>query len=231
MNTFYGYMPAKDNCNSKVGQAHTVYAPSANCPSTCGLKGAGCYAENAPMKWTWDKISAGIHNRSVTWEQLLGALMRIPRFDKVRMWVAGDFPTTKAGEVDIDKAFDLKRALYGKRAWAYTHHFPRRRSTWLGAIKQWAGDFTVNVSVDNSEDVLDALMLEGVPAVIAVPSTETRRQWRTDAGHRIRVCPQQIHKDVTCDKCMLCHKRPADMAIAFLAHGTKKKTADLALTS
>ena len=230
MNTFYGYMPADGSTNRKIGNAHVVYAPAANCPSTCGLKGAGCYAENAPLKWVWDKISSGEHKRSVDWPQLLLKLMRIPHGDKVRMWVAGDFPTEKNGAVHIEKAFDLKRALYGKRAWAYTHHFPVRRSLWLGVIKLWAGDFTINVSVDNSEDVLDALMIEGVPAVIAVPSTETRRQWRTEAGYRVRVCPQQIASGVTCDKCMLCHQRPSDMAIAFISHGTRKKTADLALS-
>ena len=232
MNTFYGYMPASDSTNRKIGHAHVVYAPAANCPSTCGLKGAGCYAENAPLKWVWDKISSGEHKRSVTWAELLRALMKIARGEKVRLWVAGDFPTEKNGSVDIQKAFDLKRVLYGKRAWAYTHHVPNKKTvTWLGAIKLWAGDFTINVSVDNREDHVDELIGMGVPAVIALPSTETRRQYRTAGGNRIRICPQQIASDVTCEKCMLCHQRPRDMAIGFISHGTKKKTADLALTS
>jgi len=66
-------------------------------------------------------------------------------------------------------------------------------------------------------------MADGISCVITVPSTETRKQWRTKAGNRIRVCPQQLYDNVTCEMCMLCHSRPDDMAIAFKAHGTRVK--------
>ena len=84
--------------------------------------------------------------------------------------------------------------------------------------------------MDNNEAWLDELMADHVPCVIAVPSTEKRRQWRTAGGHRVRVCPAD-YADVNCANCMLCHTRPEDMAIAFPAHGTKGsiKKADLVL--
>jgi hypothetical protein len=70
----------------------------------------------------------------------------------------------------------------------------------------------------------------GLPAVVAVPSTETRTAWDTPAGHRVVVCPAQREgSTVDCATCQLCYKRPAGLIVAFLAHGTSKAKANAAI--
>ena len=226
-------MPAADAKNGKLGNVNYVYGPEENCADSCPFKREGCYAKNAPMVWVWNDITAGEHKRSVTWEQLISALRRIARGDKVRLWVAGDFPQWHKG-VDTSKATELGNALHGKKAWAYTHHHPKKneRGGWAGLIRHYLERcFTINISCERPEHV-DEYMSQGLPCVIAVPSsTDPRKQWRTPGGYRVRVCPNQIDKSIQCDRCMLCHKRPADMAIAFISHGTKKKKVDAALAA
>ena len=228
---FYSFTPAADNRNSKTGHVHKASAPALNCPDTCSLKGNGCYAENWPLRLQWAKQQQGLSSRSVTFKELLAQLRRIPAGEKVRMWEAGDFATTPTGGMDPLKLLQIIEALRGKRAWAYTHHIPGLRSVTNQFLLTAKDDgFTVNLSFDNNETLMDLFMDQGHACVIAVPSTEARKQWRTAGGHRVRVCPAHHHKGtVTCANCMLCHQRPADMAIAFPAHGTKFKTADAAL--
>ena len=181
------------------------------------------------MVMHWLRQQAGEAKTSVTWDGLLKACRYVPRNEAIRVWEAGDFPMLSDGTIDVDKVLQMKNAVRTKRAYAYTHHtklFP----AFIAAVQLSREDgFTINLSIDGDEDHLDRVMNQGLPAVIAVPSTESRRQWRTAGGFRVRVCPNHTHKTVQCDRCMLCHSRPADMAIAFPAHGTKCKTADAAL--
>lgn len=226
-------MPAADATNRKLGNVNYVYGPEENCADSCPFKAAGCYAKNRPMVWVWDKITAGKHKRSVNWNQLLSKVRAIPRGDRLRFWVAGDFPQRRNG-VDVTAATALCNAAHGKKAWAYTHHHPKKneRGGWAGTIRHYVGrGLTINISCERQEH-LDEYMSQGLPCVIAVPSTTNpRKQWRTPGGHRVRVCPNQIDKTIQCDKCMLCYQRPSDMAIAFIAHGTRYKAADAAIAA
>ena len=229
----YAFTPAHINRNKKTGPIVKCSAPAINCPDSCPLKGNGCYAENFPLALQWLKQQAGTSPWSCTWEGLLGKLKRVAKHAKVRMWEAGDFPVTVTGAMDPLKLLQLTEALRGKRAWAYTHHIP-------GLIGDVTADFirsarsrgfTINLSFDNKEVVMDAYMNQGHSCVLAVPSTETRRGWRTPGGNRVRVCPAHFRPgEVSCASCDLCHTRPADLAIAFPAHGTKAKSADQVLT-
>ena len=225
---FYSFARAGDHSNRKIGYMAKCSAPQSNCSDTCALKGNGCYAENFPMALQWAKQQAGLMKSSCTWDELLTHCSRVSRNAPLRIWEAGDFPMLPDGTIDIQKLLQMKNAVRGKKAFAYTHHtklFP----AFNAAVSLSREDgFTINLSIDNDEKRLDEVMAHGLPAVIAVPSTETRRQWLTAAGNRVRVCPNHLHKEVKCDKCMLCHTRPADLAIAFPAHG-RKKVADAAL--
>ena len=228
---FYSFKRAGTHTNRKLGYMGVCGAPQSNCPDTCALKGHGCYAENGYMGWHWLDQSAGIKKESCTWDELLNNCRHVPRQEPLRIWDKGDFPMLPDGTIDIQKLLRMKNAVRGKKAFAYTHHtklFP----AFNAAVSLSREDgFTINLSIDNDEKRLDEVMAHGLPAVIAVASTETRRQWLTAAGNRVRICPNHLHKEVKCDKCMLCHTRPADLAIAFPAHGTKRKAADAALTA
>ena len=226
---FYSFTNAASNFNSKTGHMHKCSAPAENCSNGCALKGEGCYAMNFPMALQWARQQAGEAPTSVTWSGLLAACRYVPRGEAIRVWEAGDFPMLEDGTIDVQSVLQMKNAVRGKRAFGYTHHnklFP----AFNAAVSLCREDgFTINVSIDGSEDDLDAVMDAGLPAVIAVSSAETRRQWRTAGGYRVRVCPNHTHKSVQCNRCMLCHTRPRDLAIAFPAHGTRYKAANKAL--
>ena len=230
---FYSFTPAHANSNSKTGHIAKCSAPAENCSDDCTLKGNGCYAENFPLALHWAKQQLGYATSSCTWDALLMALRNLMFGVAIRIWEAGDFPMLPSGMIDLQSVLQMKNAVRGKRAFGYTHHtklFP----AFIAAISLCRQDgFTINLSIDGNEDDLDAVMDAGLPAVIAVASTESRRQWRTAGGYRVRVCPYDLtrHTDnvTQCDRCLLCHTRPADMAIAFPAHGTRVKAADQAL--
>ena len=220
----YAFIPKANAAIKKLGCVNYTYSPSYNCDDNCVFKNNGCYAENAPVSWRWADYQAGKSKYCVTWDDMLNNIRRLPRNDKVRLNVAGDLPKDILGNPDETKVKQLAKHADGKQVWTYTHHLPKHNSSWNDTIRDvfWGG-FVINISCE-SEAQVDAYIADQLQPVITVSSTETRKQWRTAGGNRIRVCPQQLHEGVTCEQCMLCHMRPDDMAIAFKAHGSRKKT-------
>ena len=225
----YAFIPKANAAIKKLGTVNYTYAPPRNCDPNCPFKNNGCYAENPPVLWRWLDYQNGKSQYCVTWDQMLTKIRRLPRNDKLRLWIGGDMPRTIFGRVDEVKVVELANNIEGKDAWTYTHHLPRLGSSWAATIRDvfWGG-LSINISCETEQQV-DAYISEMLQPVITVSSTETRKQWRTAGGNRIRVCPQQLHEGVTCEMCMLCHHRPDDMAIAFKAHGTRKKTVNATL--
>ena len=84
--------------------------------------------------------------------------------------------------------------------------------------------FTVNISTE-SEAAADNAVLNSLPAVIVVKSTEKRRFWFTKNKNKILVCPAQT-RGINCIDCQLCQHRPKNLIIAFLAHGNMSKLID-----
>ena len=230
----YGFVPASDTRNKKLGHMAYVSAPAKNCDDGCPFKdGEGCYAENPPFSWIWAKHQDGRSRHAVTYKQMLSSVRQTPRRSKLRFFVGGDFPKNATGSVDCSKATQIAKASVGKDIIVYSHHQPwQGNGAWGATIRDLkAIDFRVNISCE-TESQVDAYIADGIPCVLTVPSTETRRQWRTVDGNRVRVCPNQLHPDVvTCDKCMLCSKRPDDLVIAFKAHGTRVKKANASISS
>lgn len=228
----YGFVPASDARNKKLGHMAYISAPSDNCDDNCPFKGDGCYAENPPFSWVWDKHQSGVSRHSVSYAQMLTNVRRMPRDSKLRWFVGGDFPKNNAGSVDCIKATQMAKASIGKKTIIFSHHQPwAGNGAWGATIRNLKPiGFQVNVSCE-SEQQVDAYITDGIDCVLTVPSTETRKQWRTAGGNRIRVCPQQLHEGVTCEQCMLCNSRPADMAIAFKGHGARVKKFNQALNS
>ena len=227
----YGFIPAQDCGVKKLGLVNYITAPPETCDPNCPFKNNGCYAENAPMVWRWIDQQSGKSRHSVSYNDMLIKLSRVPKTQLIRLFVAGDFARNGTGGPNEIKAREIRKVCRGKKTWGYTHHMPYRNNlSWGNTLLELnaADDFTVNISCED-ETQLDQFMAEGHACVITVPSTETRYGWRTAAGNRVRVCPNQTH-GVTCEQCQLCQKRPADLAIAFLGHGTRKKTIDKVLT-
>lgn len=220
----YGFTPAADVRIRKLGHMAYTTAPPRNCDPECPFKNNGCYAENPPMVWRWLDHQSGKSRHSVTYPQMLNNIRRMPHGSKLRLWVGGDFPRNGTGGADCGKATQIAKSCSGKQVIVYSHHQPwSGNGAWGATVRNLtATGFRINISCE-TESQVDTHIADGISCVITVPSTETRKQWRTEAGNRIRVCPQQLYDNVTCEMCMLCHSRPDDMAIAFKAHGTRIK--------
>jgi hypothetical protein len=226
----YAFIPKANSSNRKLGAMSYTYAPPINCDPECPLKNAGCYAENPPIVWQWVNHQSGKSKASCTYPQMLTSIRRLPHDDKVRLFVAGDFPRNGTGGADCSKATEIAQNSRGKKVIVYSHHQPwSGNGAWGATVRNLrTTGFNINISCE-SEQQVDAYIADGISCVITVPSTETRRQWRTASGNRVRICPNQIDKAITCEMCMLCHQRPDDMAIAFKAHGSRVKTVNSTL--
>ncbi len=77
--------------NKKTGVMLTTRSPRNTCPDDCGLKSNGCYAENAPIVWWWDK-------QDKTEKDMLDAIRRVPKNHLWRHNEAGDFVSRRVNQ-------------------------------------------------------------------------------------------------------------------------------------
>ena len=212
--------------NSKTGPIPVSTSSQATCPTTCPFLGSGCYAQNHGLIFHWRAVTEG--TRGVTASEffrLIGALF------PDQLWrhnQAGDLPHTR-GRISRRFLRGLIAANSGRRGYTYSHHNLALGEN-LALIRQANRQgLTINVSTE-SELAADRAVAAGLPAVVAVPSTETRTAWDTPAGNRVVVCPaQRDGSTVDCATCQLCYQRPAALVIAFVAHGTSKAKANAAI--
>ncbi len=211
--------------NRKTGPIPVTRTDRTSCPATCPFKGNGCYAATGPEAIHWGKLD----REGLSFEQLLEAIRTLPDRQLWRHNSAGDLPNpaTVAGRRLIKQ---LAMANLGKRGFTYSHHrLTAKVAAFFKAITAWG--FTINASTE-SETAADAAVAHGVRTVMAVPSTETRRFWRSAGGNRVVVCPAVTYPGkVTCATCQLCYGRDSQVIIAFPAHGTHKRKADSAIAA
>jgi hypothetical protein len=219
------------SANVKTGPIPVSTSSSVTCPSTCPFKGNGCYAESGPLALHWREVTAG--NRGTDAAGFFDSISKLPIGQLWRHNQAGDLPHT-LGRISRRFIKSIVEANKGRRGFTYTHHDITKGENL--ALVRYANrnGFRVNVSTE-SEAAADRAVLAGLPAVIAVPSTETRTHWRTPAGHVVTVCPAQRKEDqfsgVSCSSCQLCQTRDHRQIIAFIVHGTSKKRADAAIAT
>jgi len=187
--------------------------------------GNGCYASSGPLALHWQAVTRG--ERGTTFADFLAAISSLPKGQIWRHNQAGDLPHSN-GRISRRFIRGIVAANRGRRGFTYTHHAPSKGEN--AALIRYANrnGFRVNVSTE-TESAADHAIAAGMPAVLAVPSTETRNAWRTPAGNAIIVCPAQRSNARTCSDCALCHSRGARVVIAFRAHGTGKAKAEAAI--
>ena len=213
--------------NIKTGPIPVSTSSRSTCSPSCPFAGNGCYAESGPLALHWAKITRG--ERGVPFREFLASIAALPIGQIWRHNQAGDLPHT-AGRISRRFIRAIVAANRGKRGYTYTHHDLKLGEN-LSLIRSAnRNGFTVNVSTE-SESAADSAIAAGLPAVMAVPSTESRVTWSTAAGNRVLVCPAQRSDTKTCADCKLCHKRGARVIIAFLAHGTGRRKAEQAITA
>ena len=199
--------------NRKTGPIPTTRSPASTCPDSCGLKGNGCYAENAPLVWAWEKDA----DKGISWDELLMKIRKIPAGS---LWRHNE-----AGDLDFETLERLVAANSGRRGFTYTHHVPNQNPRRLADLRASnANGFTVNVSADNVL-IADRYVALGLPTVVVLPMTAENVSY-TPAGNKIVACPAEKSDKVTCATCGLCQLANRPYIIGFRAHGSRKKTAE-----
>ena len=211
--------------NGKTGPIPVSTSSRPTCSPSCVFAGNGCYAEAGPLALHWQKVTSGA--RGVTAAEFCRLIAALLPNQLWRHNQAGDLPHT-LGRISRRFLRQLVAANRGRRGYTYSHHDLRLGEN-LGLLR-WANrqGFTVNASTE-TETAADSAIAAGLPAVLAVQSTEQRKAWRTPGGNVVTVCPAQRFNFVKCSTCELCHKRPPRLIVAFLAHGTSHKKANAAL--
>ena len=208
----------RQSTNRKTGPIPTTYSERKTCPPSCGLyRSGGCYAEDYYTSLNWNKVP----QRGVDIDTLAQYIESIPMGGLWRHNIAGDLPGD--GErIDTLALGKIVAANQGKRGFTYTH---KKSKSAIRAV-QWANKhgFTINLSADNVSEA-DQLAAHGVPIVVVVPM-DSPAAFNTPGGNPVRICPAQLHDDVTCASCGVCQIRDRKHIVGFLAHGTRARKAD-----
>lgn len=203
--------------NKKTGPMPVSASEPRTCPSTCGLKKNGCYAESGPLSVIWNRVA----EQGLTWDQFLKAVKSLPLRTSWRHNQAGDL----AGQNDVIDGPALKelvKANRGRRGFTYTHYPMTEHNSALISYANENG-FTVNLSADNLEQA-DQKAKHG-PTVVVLPA-EAGKSIRTPEGREVLICPAYA-SNVTCSSCGLCQQAKRKFVIGFPAHGTGRKKASL----
>jgi hypothetical protein len=213
--------------NAKTGKIPVSTSSKATCPATCPFMGNGCYAASGPLALHWAAVTRG--ERGTPFAEFLAAIRSLPVGQLWRHNQAGDLPHT-AGRISRRFVRGLTAANRGRRGFTYTHHDLTKGEN-LSLIRQAnRHGFRINVSTE-TEAAADRAIVAGLPAVLAVPSTETRKTWHTAQNNVVLICPAQRSDTKTCANCQLCHSRGSRVIIGFVAHGTAKRKADQAIAA
>ena len=227
LNLLKFHLSTKSN-NAKTGPIAVSTSSKSTCSPACPFlpeNGGGCYATSGPLNLHWLRVSSG--ERGDSFSVFLEKLKALPIGAAFRHNQAGDLPHN-SGRISQTFIRRIVKATQHLRAFTYTHHDIKKGDNL--ALLRYANrnGFRVNVSCETEAAVDDAISA-GLPAVLVVPSDEKRTTWHTSGGNVTIVCPAQRSDTTTCSDCMLCHKRGAKVAIAFLAHGNGKRKAEASL--
>lgn len=211
--------------NAKTGPIPTSTSESSTCPSSCSLKGAGCYAELGPQRMWWNKLDDG--ETGMEWSEFVEQVKRLPKRQLWRHNVAGDLPRAKGeGErVDAQKLSMLVSANKGKRGYTYTHYNVEENLNLI--LKANAEGFTINLSAD-SPAIAREYYGKGAPVVSVVPLDFWQgKNLRKIQGVEFVRCPAEYAETVSCASCGVCAKADRKSVIGFTVHGSRKHKANI----
>ena len=214
----------KKSSNSKIGSIPCTTSSRNTCPDSCPLNnGNGCYAEAGYYtRMNWDKVTQG--TRGTNYQGFLDSVTALPDNTLWRHNVAGDLQGNAPDTIDHNALESLVGANTGKRGFTYTH-YPINADN-LKAV-QSANDkgFTINLSGNNIDHALE-LHKTGLPVASVVP-IEHGSATRIINGVKFVTCPAVYKDNVQCKSCGLCQKKDRGFIVAFPAHGTSAKKADI----
>lgn len=214
------YHLTKKSSNAKTGPIAVSTTSKDSCPTTCPLKGNGCYAESGPLLLHWNKVSDG--SRSLTIDSFIDALRTLPEGSCFRHNQAGDLPHY-SGFINHKELEAITNVCAERKltAWTYTHHKVDNSHNVEVIQKANKDGLTVNVSAHSQAHAVEVYR-EGMPAVCIVPKDTNTNSWCND-GVKFIVCPAQTKANKTCAECKLCANADRPFVIAFKAHGNSVK--------
>ena len=214
------------SANSKIGSIPCTTSARSTCPAACPLSGKnGCYAEAGYYtRMNWDKVTSG--ERGKDWESFLASVESLKPQTLWRHNVAGDLQGSD-NVIDQGKLDQLAVANKGKRGFTYTH-YPDTKPNLDAIRKAEKLGFTINLSANNIDHAMK-LRKHGLPIASVVPIDHGNKT-RTIDGVKFITCPATYRDNVTCKTCKLCSIPNRNAVIAFPAHGTQAKNANIIAT-
>ena len=203
--------------NRKTGPIPVSTSCASTCPPSCRLHQV-CYAKHGPLAIHWRRVSNGSRGRS--FESFLEQIKALPEGQLWRHNEAGDLPGD-GDQINTDQLEALIQANQGRRGFTYTHK-PLNAENATAIKRANENGFAVNLSADSIEEA-DQLKALDIGPVAVVLSENTRKAFKTPAGHWVIVCPNALDKKATCQSCQLCQKADRKPIIGFPVHGSGKK--------
>jgi hypothetical protein len=202
--------------NRKTGPIPVSMTDRASCPTTCGFRERGCYAEFHNLRAHWDDVG----RKGMTWRAFCAEIAALPPGTLWRHNEAGDLPG-RGDAVDSEALRALVRANFGRRGFTFTHKLAADRiNPERARLFKWANanGFTVNLSADSGGGADELFERACGPVAVVLPHDAPDTGNRTPAGRRIVVCPAQTHA-MTCADCQLCAQPQRRSIVGFRAHG------------
>lgn len=210
--------------NSKVGDVSATYVALKSCPTSCPLRGEGCYAELGKVGMYVRRLDRNAAGQDVDGRDMARAEAReidsLSGKRALRLHVSGDSRTFVNARI-VANAAERYMARGGQKVWSYTH-------AWRDVAREAWGAVSVLASCESLDDAAQALDEGYAPAVVVDAHPADGKASRVNAhGIKLIPCPAQTRDDVTCADCKLCWNddmlRSRRAAIAFAAHGPKAK--------
>jgi hypothetical protein len=221
--------------NKKTGNIAVSTSPRQTCWKGCPFREHGCYADDAPLSWHWDKLSRG--EIGVSWLDFCANIAALKLGQIWRHDQAGDLPPQKSNGDNLSarKVAQLVAANKGKRGFTYCH-YPDNPHNIRVMRHANANGLTVNLSANNLAHA-DQLARHGLPIAVVLPANVKYKKTQTPKGLPVVVCPAIYRGDISCGggkgtkPCgngePLCAKVDRTYAVGFPAHGARKRKADI----
>ncbi len=235
------FVPASKNmkivANRSRGQVATTYASiEASCPSSCGLRGNGCYGQQGHVGMVNARLSRGVtapDSLRAALDESSAIRAGIASFRggvvpqdgakggrDLRLHTLGDCATIEAAEI-LGAACREWMEAGGSKPWTYTH-------AWRDVPRvAWGEHVSVFASVDKAEDAREARALGYAIAYVTDKFQDTRAYHDLAFAYRSIPCPAQTREDIGCADCRLCMDDQGmaarQHAVVFEAHGRQAK--------
>ena len=204
--------------NKKTGFIPVSTSEEDSCPSSCPLKDKNvCYAKRGKARMIWQEVATGINKRwdkpfNNDYDSFIKEIRRLPTGQLWRHNQAGDLAHTGNNEtIAFNLLKQLVKANKGKNGFTYTHKTKQKDN--FNKIK-YANEngFTINLSANNLKDA-DQLKKYNLPIATIVGSKPVTT---TPDGHKIKMCPNQKNKSITCEICKWCSRSDRKFIVGFL---------------